>query len=81
MYFLITHLIIVYEYDLEKGCKGAVRIMNLDKLNLIWWFDFRLETIFTTASVVSENATHNKTGQNDPKIIISLLLPRLSFNP
>ena len=28
---------------------GNVCIRDLDKLNLIWWFDIRLEPIFATA--------------------------------
>ena len=47
-------------------------IRDLDKLNLIWWFNFRVETI----------SPQKNTGfKRDSKIIIWLLFPRLSLNP
>ena len=37
-----------------------VYIMDLDKFNLTWWFEFSLKTIFATALAVLKNTTHFK---------------------
>ena len=42
-------------------------IRDLDKQNLIWWFDFCFEPIFATAPADSKIATHVKSGQNWPE--------------
>jgi hypothetical protein len=54
-------------------------IRDLDKLNLIWRFDFRLKPIFATASASSKSTS--KRGQKWPKLIISLLLTMFSLSP
>ena len=40
---------------------------HLDKFNLVWWFDFRLEPYF---DIAPKNTAHFKTGQKWHKIII-----------
>ena len=60
---------------------NAVCISDLDKLRLIWRFDFRLNPIFATATAASKNTTSFKNSQKYPKRIISLLLSRFSLNP
>ena len=55
--------------------------MDLDKLNLIWWFNFRLDSIFATASASSKNTIHLKSSQKDPKKITLLHLSWLILNP
>ena len=52
-------------------------ISNLDMFNLIWWLDFRLEPIFAKVPTASRNTSCFKS---DLKIIILLVLPRLSQN-
>ena len=42
-------------------------IRNLDRLNLIWLFDFRLEPIITSAPGASKQSTFFKSGQKWPK--------------
>ena len=46
---------------------GEVCIRNIDKLNMIWWFDLRLKPIFTTVPATSREAIHFKRGQRLPK--------------
>jgi hypothetical protein len=36
----------------------------LDKLNFLWWFGFRLESIFNTVTVASKNDARFKSGQS-----------------
>ena len=50
---------------------------DLDKLNLIWWFDFRIEPIFAT---FQKNLPISKVVKSDPKGIMLLLLSRYSLN-
>ena len=40
---------------------------DLDKLNLIWWFDFRLKPIFAFALATSKNITYFVSGEKLPK--------------
>ncbi len=41
------------------------RFTDLGKLNLLlWWFDFRLKPIYTTAPAASKNDAQFKSGQN-----------------
>ncbi len=48
--------------DKFKSFKPMVCIRDLDKLNFIWRFDFRLELIFNTAPAASKNIAHFKRG-------------------
>ena len=68
-------------FTLHHITSYAVCIRDLDKLNLIWRFDFRLNPIFATATAASKNTTSFKNSQKYPKRIISLLLSRFSLNP
>ena len=45
----------------------TVCIIDLDNVNLNWWFDFVLEPIFVITPAASKNSTHFKSGQNRPK--------------
>ena len=46
--------------------ENTVCIRDLDKLNLIWQFDFNLKQIFAPALAASESATHYKSDQKWP---------------
>ena len=52
----------------KTGFKIAVSnivcVRDLDKPNLEWQSDFRLEPIFATAPAASKNTAHLKRGQN-----------------
>jgi len=43
-------------------------IRYLDKLNLIWWFDFRLWLIYDTILAASKILLASKVVRSDPKI-------------
>ena len=43
--------------------KDTLCIKDLDNFNMLWWFDFRLEPIFTTAPATPTNVAHFESGQ------------------
>ena len=54
-----------------KNIFGTEYVMDLGKLNLIWWFHLRLKQIFATAPAASKNyIVASKVFNSDPKIII-----------
>ena len=61
---------------------STVCIRDLNKLNLIWRFDFRLKPIFPIAPPAPRKIFLTlKVVKSDPKLITSLILPKLSINP
>ena len=60
----------------NSNCR--VYIWDLVKLNLIWWFHFRLYTIIITAQLTPKILITSKSGQKWPKFL--LLLSRLCLN-
>ena len=56
-------------------------IRELDLINLILWFDFRLDPIFATTPVAPKILLASKMVKSDKKITIYLILPRFSPNP
>ena len=54
--------------------------MDLDKFKATCWFYFRLNLFLLLLKLVRKILLISKADKSDPKIIISLLLPRLSLN-
>ena len=48
-------------------CNSTECLRDLDKFNLIWWFDFKLNHIFTTAPAASKILLASKVVKSDPK--------------
>ena len=59
----------------------TVYIRDLDKLNLIRQFAFRLKPIFASAPAASKIILPSNVVKSDRKIIKWLLSPRFSLNP
>ena len=60
-------------------CSDCIR--DLDTLNLIWRFDFRIEKICDIATAaLKHTSSHLKVVKSNQKIIISIILTRLSLN-
>ncbi len=59
-----------FEYNIQKqNIKEYYRVFHRFWQ---WWFNFKLEPIFTSAPAASKNEAHFKNGQNQLKIIGSL---------
>ena len=56
-------------------------IRDLNKINLIWQYDFRLESIFLIVDVAAPKILlASKVANSDPKFIILLLSPGLGMS-
>jgi hypothetical protein len=55
------------ETQKKKHTTARAYKKNVDKLNLIWQFNFRLKLIFATASAIQKYIDHFKSGQKWPE--------------
>ena len=53
-------------------CSYSICVKDLEKFNLIWWFDFRIEPIFPTAQAALKILFASKVVRKDQKIITLL---------